>query len=196
MVGKIGNNTLYRGGNTIIYNPELLKVENFTPDNNKYNRRSDFNWAIVNSVLLDKNIKELNLPITHIRHSKMNFQKEYEKIEADLIGLIFYRLFKYISKEIKFNEKPSFTICKKYLTDLLYELKRKLFSNIVRIKALNEEIKFLLNDKYYEYYKEYKKVENNLIKILDYFEKFCKNKFYLKKSIYNKIVKYVYKKLE
>lgn len=196
LVGKIGNNTLYRGGNTIIYNPELLKVENFTPDNNKYNRRSDFNWAIVNSVLLDKNIKELNLPITHIRHSKMNFQKEYEKIEADLIGLIFYRLFKYISKEIKFNEKPSFTICKKYLTDLLYELKRKLFSNIVRIKALNEEIKFLLNDKYYEYYKEYKKVENNLIKILDYFEKFCKNKFYFKKSIYNKIVKYVYKKLE
>ena len=75
-------------------------------------------------------------------------------------------------------------------------MKRKLFSNIVRIKALNEEIKFLLNDKYYEYYKEYKKVENNLIKILDYFEKFCKNKFYFKKSIYNKIVKYVYKKLE
>lgn len=196
-IGEIGNDTLYRGGNTIIYNPELLKIENFTPDNEKYNRRSDFNWAIVNSILLNRKIKELNLPVTHIRNSNMDLKKEYEKMEADLIGLVFYRLFKYICKEIKFNKKPSFTMCKKYLSILLDDLKIKLISNTLRIKTLNKEIKAILNTKYYKrYYKEYIKVEKNLNCILNLFEKFCADNFHLKKSIYNKIIEYIFKELK
>ncbi len=197
LIGIIGNDTIYRGGNTIIYNPELLKIKNFTPDNNKYNRRSDFNWAIINSILLDRNIKELNLPITHIRNSNINFKKEYDKMKADLIGLIFYRLFNYICKEIKFNKKPpSYFICKNYLATLLEDLKKKLLSNIFRINTLNKEIKMILNTKYYKrYYKKYIEVENNLMYILKLFEKFCIGNFRLKKSIYNKIIKYI-KKLE
>lgn len=196
-IGDIGNDTLYRGGNTIIYNPELLKIKNFTPDNGKYNRRSDFNWAIVNSILLNRKIKELNLPVTHIRNSNMDLKKEYEKMEADLIGLVFYRLFKYICKEIKFNKKPSFTMCEKYLSILLDDLKIKLISNTLRIKTLNKEIKTILNTKHYKrYYKEYIKVEKNLNCILNLFEKFCADNFYLKKSIYNKIIEYIFKELE
>lgn len=192
LIGIIGNDTIYRGGNTIIYNPELLKIENFTPDNNKYNRRSDFNWAIINSILLDRKIRELNLPITHVRKSKMNLKKEYDKIEADLIGLIFYRLFNYICKEIKFNKKPSYSICKKYLSILLEDLKKKLISNTFRIITLNKQIKMILNTKYYRaIIKEYNKVENNLMCILKLFEKFCIGNFHLKKSIYNKIIEYI-----
>lgn len=197
LIGKIGNDTIYRGGNTVIYNPELLKIENFTPDNDKYNRRSDFNWTIVNSILLDRKIKEINLPIVHIRHSNMDLKKEYEKIEADLIGLIFYRLFKYICEEIKFNKRISFTVCKEYFSHLLYELKLKLFSNTIRIKSLNDEIKILLRDANYKlYYREYKKIESYLIEITSLFEKFCKSNLYLKKSIYNKIIKYIFKELK
>ena len=196
-IGEIGSDTLYRGGNTIIYNPELLKIENFTPDKSKYNRRSDFNWAIVNSILLDRKIKELNLPITHIRNSNMDLKKECEKMEADLIGLVFYRLFKYICKEIKFNKKPSFIMCEKYLSILLDDLKVKLISNTLRIKTLNKEIKTILNTKHHKrYYKEYIKVEKNLNCILNLFEKFCADNFHLKKSIYNKIIKYIFKELE
>lgn len=196
-IGIIGNDTIYRGGNTIIYNPELLKIENFTPYNNKYNRRSDFNWAIINSVLLDRKIKELNLPITHIRNSNMDLKKEYDKMKADLIGLIFYRLFNYICKEIKFNKKTSYFICKKYLSILLDDLKKKIISNTFRIKSLNKEIKMILNTKHYKcYYKEYIKIENDLMYILKLFEQFCIDNFYLKKSIYNQIIKYIFNKLE
>ena len=197
LIGEVGNDTLYRGGNTIIYNLELLKIENFTPDNSKYNRRSDFNWAIVNSILLNRKIKELDLPITHIRNSNIDLKKEYEKMKADLIGLIFYRLFKYICKEIKFNKKPSFLICKKYLSILLDDLKKKLFVNTLRIRTLNEEIKTILNNKHYkQYYKEYLEFEKNLNCILNLFETFCADNLCLKKSIYNKVIEYIFKELE
>ena len=117
-------------------------------------------------------------------------------MEADLIGLVFYRLFKHICKEIKFNKKPSFLMCKKYLLTLLDDLKIKLISNTFRIKTLNEEIKNILNTKHYkQYFKEYLEFENNLNCILNLFEKFCANNLCLKKSIYNKVIEYIFKEL-
>lgn len=192
-IGSLGEKSIYRGCNTIIYNSELLKIDNFTPDDNSYNRRSDFNWAIINSVLLDRNIISINLPIMHVRyHDNFNLEHELKKIDNDLIGMIFYRVFKFMCEKIKYdNKEPSFYECLEYMNNELYKLKTKIFFNINRTHALNDIISSLLNDTLY--YNQYKSFEFYIDKVLFLLKSFCENnKLSLNKEVYNSTLNKIY----
>ena len=100
MLGNITNkSSIYRGGNTVIYNSELLLTPNYTPE--KYNRRSDFNWSIINKHLFNHKLCEIVLPLKHDRKlQKTPLDINANKLQEDIKGLIFYRLFEIVlSKE-------------------------------------------------------------------------------------------------
>jgi len=96
-IGKLGDESIYRGGNTVIYNPALLKTPNYAPRANgeadAYNRRSDFNWAIINAKALGYKIREITLPLQHNRRLQSdNIEFNKDKLRADISGLLNYRL--------------------------------------------------------------------------------------------------------
>ena len=92
--GQVGNESIYRGGNTIIFNKELLLIPNYTLEKNSYNRRSDFNWALINKHLFGRKLKEIVLPLEHNRElDNHSFTRDKKKLEADIAGLLFYRIF-------------------------------------------------------------------------------------------------------
>ena len=92
--GEIIDESIHRGGNTVIYNSKLLLTPNYTPEpEKKYNRRSDFNWAIINKDVFDNSLYEIVMPLKHdrkLQNTSLTINKE--KLEADIKGLIFYRL--------------------------------------------------------------------------------------------------------
>ena len=65
-IGTITKKSIFRGGNTIIFNPELLTTPNYTPTT-EYNRRSDFNWSIINKNIFKRELYEIVLPLKHDR---------------------------------------------------------------------------------------------------------------------------------
>lgn len=148
---KVGNITnkksIYRGGNTIIFNPELLKIPNYTPEKG-YNRRSDFNWAIINRDIFKQTLCEIILPLKHDRKlQKTSLVVNKEKLQADIKGLIFYRLFKRIIEEDnwenKTNHKGELKFYKKIKKDVLNKVK----INNYRTQSLIYLILKILKDK-------------------------------------------------
>jgi len=107
-VGKITNKaSIYRGGNTIIFNPELLKTPNYTPEK-EYNRRSDFNWSIINKDIFKRKLYEIVLPLKHDRKlQKTSLITNENKLQADIKGLIFYRLFENIVSKENWESKTN-----------------------------------------------------------------------------------------
>ncbi|WP_300367145.1 hypothetical protein [Brachyspira sp.] len=189
-INTIGNseyiydNSIYIGENTIIYNSKLLKINNFI--------KSNFNWSIINPILMNRNIIKMNLPITHIKYNH-NLYNELENIDDYLISMIFYRLFHFIGIQIKYdNIAPSFDECCEYINDELYKLKSKLFFNIMRINTLNQIIIESLKDT--DYYNQYKIISNNVDKILSSFNSFVYfNKLNFNENIYLEILNLIYK---
>ena len=88
----VSKDDIVAGGNVIIFNKEFLRIPNYTPDGNKYNRRSDCNWRILCQKSGAK-ITRVYLPVKHVRENKFNLGKELEKLEKDLIGNRFYRCY-------------------------------------------------------------------------------------------------------
>ncbi len=107
-VGNITNKaSIYRGGNTIIFNPELLKTPNYTPEK-EYNRRSDFNWSIINKDIFKRELYEIILPLKHDRVlQKTSLVTNENKLQADIKGLIFYRLFENIVSKENWESKTN-----------------------------------------------------------------------------------------
>ena len=127
--GKIlpGKNPAIVGGNCIVLNKKYLLIPNFTPDEETYNRRSDFNWSIL--CLKNKaNIKRTYLPLKHIRDTPFNLADEIQKLEKDLLGNRFYRIF----YEIVVHEKSFKEIQSEYSV-MIKEFKQKLYFNLRRI---------------------------------------------------------------
>ena len=125
-LGKITTESIYRGGNTIIFNQKLLKIPNYTPKNDTYNRRSDFNWAIINKYLANRKLFEIVLPLKHDRTlQKTSLISNKNKLEADIKGLIFYRIFEEIlSKNYQEkNIKSTKRYYKKIQKDILLKIK-------------------------------------------------------------------------
>ena len=108
-LGAITNkSSIYRGGNTVIYNSELLLTPNYTPEKD-YNRRSDFNWAIINKYLFNYKLYEIILPLKHNRkQQKTPLTINKEKLQADIKGLIFYRFFKDILSREHWENKTEY----------------------------------------------------------------------------------------
>jgi len=160
-VGNITNKaSIYRGGNTIIFNPELLKTPNYTPEK-EYNRRSDFNWSIINKDIFKRKLYEIVLPLKHDRKlQKTSLITNENKLQADIKGLIFYRLFENIvSKEnweSKTNHKNELEILKnvklwwfknEYRKDINYNIQQNIFiMEVLRIELGKRKFQALLQD--------------------------------------------------
>ena len=161
-VGNITNKaSIYRGGNTVIFNPELLKTPNYTPEK-EYNRRSDFNWSIINKNIYNYNLFEIVLPLKHYRKlQKAPLLTNEEKLQADIKGLIFYRLFENIISKENWESKTD------HKNELIYyeQIKKQTFTKIKinnsRTQHLIHLILEILKDvKYWWYKNEYRAKTN------------------------------------
>ena len=161
-IGRIGKDSIARGGNTLIFNPKLLKTKNFTLKKTKYNRRSDFNFAIINANLFGFDIKECNLPLAHSRGNlPFCYKKEWQKFKSDLLGQCFYRVFQSICENISYGKKLSHTQCKTLFYQHLDGLNKKLIVNTLRIQTLNKQIKLKTH------ISKYKKLDRLILKLLN-----------------------------
>lgn len=168
-IGKIGKPSIYRGGNTIIFNPEMLKVANYTPDEG-YNRRSDFNWAIINKHLFNRNIFEIILPLKHDRQlQKTSLLTNEKKLMADIKGLIFYRVFNVLLSQQSNNHIDNKIIIKYFhqlKTDTINRIK---INNYRAVSLIYHILGILKNKKLWWYNNEYRKTVNHIVQQNIYF---------------------------
>ena len=97
-IGCLKGPSIHRGGNTVIYNPAMLAVRNYTPDGDDYNRRSDFNWALINRDIYGRKIMRIIMPLQHSRVLQdQPITSDVKKFHADVQGMLFYRLLERVS---------------------------------------------------------------------------------------------------
>ena len=148
--------SISRGGNTVIYNPELLLTENYTPNHDLYNRRSDFNWAIINRCIFKKNMQEILMPLYQDRKFGNSSISE-SKFEADIQGLAFYRLLRMVLEKENWHLKCHYNDYKKYYKrikkDILHRVKINNLRSLVLLKLISTT---LLNYKNWWYTNEYR----------------------------------------
>ncbi|EFS4222247.1 glycosyltransferase family 2 protein [Campylobacter upsaliensis] len=187
-VGILQKDSIYRGGNSIIYNPLLLKLPNFTPNYKHYNRRSDFNWAIIHKELNCYTLKALHLPLLHIRND-IALKMERKKIQSDLIGLIFYRIFQHLCVSYKQQKPLSYKKMQKLFQQELHNLKAKIYANVYRIETLDKLICKKMRQTKYQ--KQYRKLSKKIRQGVQEFKKFCKQKQSLSYNNYIKCCSFI-----
>lgn len=188
-IGCIQNDSIYRGGNSIIYNPDLLKLPNFTPYKG-YNRRSDFNWAITHKILHGYTLKNINLPLWHMR-KEITLNLEYQKIKNDFIGMVFYRVFMCLCESYT-KEFLSYGQAQEMFDKELQLLKTKIIANLYRIESLDILIAAMIPTEMKNPYKDLsKKIQKSILTI----KKFCKKKQTLDLHIYEICKKYINSKM-
>ncbi|MBS4275774.1 glycosyltransferase family A protein [Campylobacter vulpis] len=170
-IGILQKDSIHRGGNSIIYNPLLLKLPNFTPNKKRYNRRSDFNWAIIHKELHCYTLRALNLPLLHIRNS-IALNIECKKIQSDFVGLVFYRIFQHLCVSYKQKNPLSYDEMQRLFKQELQNLKTKIYANMYRIETLDKLICNKLHKR--ECQQPYKKLSKKIQQSLQEFKKFCK----------------------
>jgi len=146
-LGNVTNkSSIYRGGNTIIYNSKLLLTPNYTPET-KYNRRSDFNWSIINKNIYNYKLYEIILPLKHDRKlQKTPLITNETKLQADIKGLIFYRLFENIVSKENWEEKTEHKHELRYYEQIKNQTFRKIKINNYRTQNLIHLILEILKD--------------------------------------------------
>jgi hypothetical protein len=157
-IGKITNkSSIYRGGNTVIYNSKLLLTPNYTPEK-IYNRRSDFNWAIINKNIFNYKLYEIILPLKHDRKlQKTSLVINKIKLEADIKGLIFYRLFENIISKENWENKTEHKNELRYYEQIKNQTFKKIKINNYRTQNLIHLIvEILKNVKLWWYKNEYR----------------------------------------
>ncbi|WP_324170853.1 hypothetical protein [Sulfurimonas sp.] len=158
MLGNITNKaSIYRGGNTIIFNPELLKTPNYTPEK-AYNRRSDFNWSIINKYIFKRELCEIVLPLKHDRQlQKTPLVTNEVKLQADIKGLIFYRLFENIVSKDNWESKTNHKSELRFYEQIKKQTFTKIKINNYRTQNLINLILEILKDvKLWWYKNEYR----------------------------------------
>ena len=146
MLGNITNkSSIYRGGNTVIYNSELLLIPNYTPEEN--NRRSDFNWSIISKNIFNHKLYEIILPLKHDRKlQKTPLVTNATKLQADIKGLVFYRLFENVLSEENWEIKTQHKNELKYYRHVKNQVFRKIKINNYRTQYLIHLILEILED--------------------------------------------------
>lgn len=183
-IGAIQRDSIYRGGNSIIYNPTLLQLENFTPHEG-YNRRSDFNWAIIHKTLHNHTLKSVNLPLLHVRRG-IEIDVEREKIRSDLIGMIFYRVFlDFCESFARSGVCLDYAQTQRKFYDEIAKLKLKLRANVLRLKALDRLIKAKLHNEVVRH--SYHCVSQRVCAAVSELERFCQEELELERSVYLKM---------
>jgi len=161
--------SILRGGNTIIFDLEMLKVPNLIPSVNYCNkqispRRSDFNWALLNSRIFGKEIRQINLPLRHHRRlQKTIFKYDRDKLVRDMFGMIFYRVFdNLLNVGIDILEGKHYDHAKirfeKHFRHYLSSLKINLYRSRTLIKMI---IGVLENEKNWWYKNKYRETLND-----------------------------------
>ncbi|WGK68563.1 hypothetical protein P0082_08740 [Candidatus Haliotispira prima] len=146
-IGKITNkSSIYRGGNTVVYNSRLLLTPNYTPER-EYNRRSDFNWSIINKNIFNYKLYEIILPLKHDRNLQITpLITNEKKLEADIKGLIFYRLFENIISKENWEGKIEHKNELRYYEQIKSQIFRKIKINNYRTQNLIYLILEILKD--------------------------------------------------
>lgn len=161
-IGVITNkSSIYRGGNTVIFNSELLLIPNYTPEE-KYNRRSDFNWSIINKNIYKRELCEIILPLKHDRQlQKTSLVVNENKLQADIKGLIFYRLFEKILCEEGWENKEDHKNELKFYEQIKKQTFTKIKINNYRTQNLIHLILEILKDVKLWWFKNEYRVEIN-----------------------------------
>jgi len=168
--GDENGQSVFRGGNTIIFDLEMLKVPNMIPEI-KYEeekisaRRSDFNWTLVNKFIFGKEIRQVKLPLRHDRRLQSSgFQYNREKLIRDIYGRIFYRVYKDLLDEgIDNLEEKHYEKARKKFQSLFRRNISMLKINLERTRILLEWIiDELENTKNWWYGKQKYREETNL----------------------------------
>ena len=167
-----------RGGNTLIFNRELLKFPNCSISvKNKIGRRSDYFWVLQANL---KNFKIIS-GLFHTYHNKsitkFDFKKEEDKFIKDLIG---YSFTKTIKKFGLNAEKEEFY---NFYKNIFYKRLVKYICSYYRIIGL---LNILENKKYLKIFNEIN-LEHFIFKVCEYVEFFSVSSSYesLKNEINN-----------
>jgi hypothetical protein len=135
-----------RGANTLVFNRDLLKyypVINLKV-NNKFARRGDLLWALLNQVISGRKIIEHTFSIDHNRPiSCFNLNKEIEKSAYDIIGYAFNKGILKVINEIKSKTIPYRP--KDILGNLWKEKNYQIFYETFSSFMQNRRARFLMN---------------------------------------------------
>ena len=87
-----GREGVHRGGNTFIFDRELLRnTPNFAIRiNGSMSRRSDMIWALVNRSIFNKRIIEVQIPVRQDRSYVKTNELDLEKLVSDITGYALY----------------------------------------------------------------------------------------------------------
>lgn len=171
-MGRIGNESIFRGGNTIIFNQSLLQVPNYSPTVEGAGgrfvlRRSDFNWALFQKYINNKQIQEATLPLRHHRRLQGgSFILDREKLTKDIFGMVFYK-----TLQSMFENSGIDSINDKDIMKATTFFKKKMKETIKNMKVNNMRsyhlvwriIDILNNKKYWWYKNAYRPTLNPLI---------------------------------
>jgi ASC-1-like (ASCH) protein len=178
--GLVCKDSIYRGGNTLIFNSNLIdNVPNYSPEINlseikKSNlRRSDFNWAITQSLVNKAKIREYKIPLGHHRRIQDGtFIIDKNKLETDIHGLSFYRalhnLFKQNTTEniTPDNIQKAVLEYKHNISDAIEKMKINNLRVLSLIKLINIRLESLTKTQWYS--NEYRSDLNDKILQLKY----------------------------
>lgn len=158
--GILGEESILRGGNTLIFKPKCLELPNLSPYIEAEGkilvlRRSDFNWAITQKYLFGLKIRRVNLPLRHNRRlQNSSIISDKEKFTCDLYGMAFYHILEYLLKTSSLDSVSeehfiqSTQLFKKNLKKIIRTIK---VNNLRALTLAEKIIYFLQNPKYWWY---------------------------------------------
>ncbi len=123
-----------RGGNTFIFNPEALdSVPNLNMEINGTDiRRSDMMWAIINKYYRKMNIKSVNIPIWHTGKVFRNpAMLNIDKVREEILGSCLYAG---LTDWLKVNPEHSLCFSEKEISTIIDNMKHHLKQRLILLK--------------------------------------------------------------
>ena len=142
--GEIQGESFFRGGNTLVFNPDALDIPNLSPKIDRNGdaivlRRSDFIWAIIQKYVFERKIYEALLPMRHHRRLQdSSFVFNENKLARDIFGLVFYRTLVTLLKQKEID-----SITDNDMRKAVKGFKRKWRETIIKLKINNLRSQFL-----------------------------------------------------
>jgi len=140
------NDSVNRGGNTIVLNPEALtRTPNLIFSVDGYEaRRSDMLWAIINRFYRGLSIKAANIPILHQPRYALNNKMDERKVIAEIMGSCLYagltdHLSQRVGQSFGFDDHGVNLVSEKSLHHL-HNRKRAFRWNLIRVNGLMKTV--------------------------------------------------------
>lgn len=140
------NDSVNRGGNTIVLNPEALtRTPNLIFSVDGYEaRRSDMLWAIINRFYRGLSIKAANIPILHQPRYASTNKMDERKVIAEIMGSCLYagltdHLSQSLGHSFGFDDDDVNLVSEKSLHHL-HHRKKAFHWNLIRVKGLMKTV--------------------------------------------------------